>query len=53
VYQTDVKSAGDKVKGIDFPEASKAVNDYPIAALAGAGNASASRRCDKRCGCPW
>jgi molybdate transport system substrate-binding protein len=42
VYQTDVKSAGDKVKGIDFPEASKAVNDYPIAALAGAGNASAA-----------
>ena len=42
VYQTDVKSAGDKVKGIDFPEASKAVNNYPIAALAGAGNPSAA-----------
>jgi molybdate transport system substrate-binding protein len=42
VYQTDVKSAGDKVKGIDFAEASTAINNYPIAALAGAPNASAA-----------
>ncbi|WP_442543499.1 molybdate ABC transporter substrate-binding protein [Arthrobacter sp. KN11-1C] len=30
VYVTDVKGAGDKVKGITFPEADKAVNTYPI-----------------------
>lgn len=35
VYVTDVKAAGDKVKGITFPESSSAVNTYPIAALAG------------------
>jgi molybdate transport system substrate-binding protein len=34
VYRTDVKAAAGKVKGIDFPEAAKAINDYPIAALA-------------------
>ncbi len=33
VYVTDVKSAGDKVKGVTFPESSSAVNTYPIAAL--------------------
>ncbi len=33
VYRTDVKAAGAKVAGIDFPEAADAVNDYPIAAL--------------------
>jgi len=31
VYVTDVKAAGDKVKGIPFPESDKAVNTYPIA----------------------
>lgn len=30
VYVTDVKSAGDKVMGIAFPESSAAVNEYPI-----------------------
>jgi molybdate transport system substrate-binding protein len=34
VYRTDVKAAAGKVTGIDFPEAAKAINDYPIAALA-------------------
>lgn len=34
VYRTDVKSAAGKVKGIDFPEAAQAINDYPIATLA-------------------
>jgi molybdate transport system substrate-binding protein len=34
VYRTDVKAAGAKVKGIAFPEADQAVNDYPIVALA-------------------
>lgn len=33
VYRTDVLAAGGKVQGIDFPEAGKAVNDYPIAVL--------------------
>ena len=28
-----MQAAGDKVEGIDFPEASQAVNDYPIAVL--------------------
>ena len=35
VYVTDVKGAGDKVKGIPFAESSEAVNTYPIASLAG------------------
>ncbi len=34
VYVTDVKAAGDKVKGITFAESSSAVNTYPIAVLA-------------------
>lgn len=33
VYATDVLAAGDKVKGIPIPEADKAVNTYPIAAV--------------------
>jgi molybdate transport system substrate-binding protein len=33
VYVTDVKAAGDKVEGIDFPEAGSAVNVYPIATV--------------------
>ena len=33
VYVTDAKSAGDKVKTIDFPESKDAVNTYPIGAL--------------------
>jgi molybdate transport system substrate-binding protein len=36
VYKTDVIAAGDKVEGIEFPEAADAVNDYPIAVLADA-----------------
>jgi molybdate transport system substrate-binding protein len=38
VYVTDVKSAGDKVKGITFPESKSAVNQYPIAALTASKN---------------
>ena len=34
VYVTDVKTAGDKVTGVTFPEAKEAVNVYPIATLA-------------------
>ena len=33
VYVTDVKTAGDKVKGIPFPESGQAVNTYPIATV--------------------
>ena len=33
VYVTDVEAAGDQVTGIDFPEASQAVNVYPIATV--------------------
>ncbi|MER5318211.1 molybdate ABC transporter substrate-binding protein [Streptosporangium roseum] len=33
VYRTDVLAAAGKVTGIDFPEADKAINDYPVAVL--------------------
>jgi molybdate transport system substrate-binding protein len=36
VYRTDVKAAQGKVRGIEFPESAKAVNDYPIVAVRGA-----------------
>ncbi|WP_405166199.1 molybdate ABC transporter substrate-binding protein [Nocardia sp. NBC_01499] len=42
VYRTDVLSAGDQVQGIDFPEASQAINDYPVAPLAHAPNSAAA-----------
>lgn len=42
VYVTDVRSAGDKVESIPFPEAADAVNSYPIAALAGGNNKAAA-----------
>jgi molybdate transport system substrate-binding protein len=40
VYHTDVLAAGDNVEGIAFPEAEQALNDYSVAALAEAPNAS-------------
>ena len=43
VYQSDVQVAGDKVQGINFPEAAKAINDYPIATLADAPNPDAAK----------
>ncbi|MFG2309090.1 molybdate ABC transporter substrate-binding protein [Streptomyces sp. NPDC048566] len=43
VYQTDVKAAGDKVEGVEFPEAAGAVNDYPIALLKDAPNTAAAK----------
>jgi molybdate transport system substrate-binding protein len=43
VYKTDVQSAGDKVEGIDFPEAADAVNVYPIAVLKNAPNADGAK----------
>jgi molybdate transport system substrate-binding protein len=33
VYVTDVQAAGDKVKGIEIPEAQNSVTSYPIASL--------------------
>ncbi|MGV9254756.1 molybdate ABC transporter substrate-binding protein [Streptomyces sp. NPDC003697] len=42
VYRTDVKAAGDKVEGVEFPESSTAVNDYPIALLGNARNTAAA-----------
>ena len=42
VYRTDVLAAGDEVEGIAFPEAERAVNDYPIAALTAAPEAEAA-----------
>ena len=39
VYVTDVIAAGDDVQGIEFPESSTAVNQYPIATVADSENA--------------
>ncbi|CAL9380893.1 molybdate ABC transporter substrate-binding protein [Streptomyces sp. R1] len=43
VYKTDVKAAGDKVTGVDFPESAEAVNDYPITVLENAPNPGAAK----------
>ncbi|CAM5241021.1 molybdate ABC transporter substrate-binding protein [Streptomyces aurantiogriseus] len=43
VYKTDVRAAGDRVEGVDFPESADAVNDYPIALLKDAPNAEAAK----------
>ncbi|WP_441249204.1 molybdate ABC transporter substrate-binding protein [Kitasatospora sp. McL0602] len=40
VYKTDVQADAAKIDGVEFPEAAKAVNDYPIAPLAKAPNAA-------------
>ncbi|MFG1808545.1 molybdate ABC transporter substrate-binding protein [Streptomyces sp. NPDC049040] len=42
VYQTDVKAAGGKVDGVQFPESAGAINAYPIVALKDAPNATAA-----------
>ncbi|MET8012729.1 molybdate ABC transporter substrate-binding protein [Streptomyces sp. NPDC005271] len=42
VYKTDVKAAGGKVAGVEFPESKKAINDYPIALLKHAPKAKAA-----------
>ncbi|TDC96661.1 molybdate ABC transporter substrate-binding protein [Nonomuraea deserti] len=44
VYTTDVIASGGKVRGIAFPEAGQAVNDYPIAVLAEAPAGDPARR---------
>lgn len=43
VYKTDVLAAKDKLEGIDFPEAGKAINDYPIATLTDAKNPTTAK----------
>jgi molybdate transport system substrate-binding protein len=42
VYVTDARSAGSKVEEVRFPEAAKAINTYPIAAVKGARNKAAA-----------
>lgn len=42
VYRTDVRAAGGKVEGVDFPESADAINDYPITLLREAPNADAA-----------
>lgn len=44
VYVTDVRAAGDKVKGIPFVESAQAVNSYPIATTASARNKELARQ---------
>jgi len=43
VYTTDVKAAGDKVKGIEIPDDVNATTDYPIATLKNAPNADGAK----------
>lgn len=43
VYVTDVRNAGDKVRGIPFSEADQAVNTYPIAAVGSSSNKEVAR----------
>ena len=42
VYKTDVQAAAGKVDGIEFPQADKAINEYPIATLTRAPNAASN-----------
>ncbi|MFM9552515.1 molybdate ABC transporter substrate-binding protein [Streptomyces caniscabiei] len=42
VYKTDVRAAGDKVEGVEFPESADAVNDYPITLLKESSNTAAA-----------
>ncbi|MGW6790637.1 molybdate ABC transporter substrate-binding protein [Streptomyces chartreusis] len=43
VYRTDVKAAGDKVEGVEFPESADAINDYPITVLKESQNSDAAK----------
>jgi molybdate transport system substrate-binding protein len=43
VYKTDVKAAGGKVEGVEFPESAEVINDYPIVLLKDAPNAQAAK----------
>jgi molybdate transport system substrate-binding protein len=44
VYRTDVIAAKDAVDGVEFPEAKRAVNVYPIAVLKGSMSAAAAQQ---------
>ncbi|MDR3661573.1 MAG: molybdate ABC transporter substrate-binding protein [Mycobacterium sp.] len=44
VYQTDARSAGDKVTKVEFPQSASAVNVYPIAVLKSSADAAAAQR---------
>ncbi|MFC4123923.1 molybdate ABC transporter substrate-binding protein [Nocardia rhizosphaerae] len=44
VYVTDAAGAGDKVESVPIPQASAAVNTYPIAVVDDSGQAEAARR---------
>ncbi|GAA2355243.1 molybdate ABC transporter substrate-binding protein [Dactylosporangium salmoneum] len=43
VYRTDAKSAASDVEGVEFPESSGAINEYPIVVLKSAPNASGAK----------
>ncbi|MFF4507757.1 molybdate ABC transporter substrate-binding protein [Streptomyces sp. NPDC001401] len=43
VYKTDVKAAGSKVQGVEFPESTSAINAYPITLLKNAKNPEAAK----------
>jgi molybdate transport system substrate-binding protein len=43
VYRTDVKAAGEKVEGVEFPESADAINAYPITLLKNAPDAEAAK----------
>lgn len=43
VYRTDVRAAGDRVQGVEFPESAESLNTYPIALLRDAPNATAAK----------
>ncbi|PRZ40568.1 molybdate transport system substrate-binding protein [Antricoccus suffuscus] len=43
VYVTDVKAAGDKIKGIEIPDDVNATTDYPIATMKKAPNADGAK----------
>lgn len=43
VYRTDVRAAGEKVAGVEFPESADAINDYPIALLKESRNTDAAK----------
>lgn len=43
VYKTDVAASGGQAQGVDFPQATEAVNPYPITVLKNAQNPEAAR----------
>ncbi|MET8526428.1 molybdate ABC transporter substrate-binding protein [Micromonospora sp. NPDC005172] len=43
VYRTDARAASTDVTGVEFPESTRAINDYPIVALKGAPNRAGAR----------